>query len=94
MCSQDHKTVQGLLDSFTYTGSQQALEMVIAFVDDFLIPLVQQIYSEGGEARMQYVLTEEFGGLQESLYRLYGTTQNENHKWYAAYPSFQFKALA
>jgi DUF1680 family protein len=70
-----HKMYQGLLDTYTITGNQQALDVVLKMCDwayGKLKPLTPD--------ELKRMLNEEFGGMEEAVYNIYAVTGNPKHK--------------
>ena len=64
-----HKIMNGLLDMYQYCGNKQALTVAEGMADYF-----KTRTDKLSEARMDACLTDEFGGMANVLYDLYGMT--------------------
>ena len=69
-----HKVYQGLLDAYTMTGNQQALD-IMNKVADWAYTLTEQ----SNEASLQKMLDDEHGGINEAFANLYAITHNPKH---------------
>lgn len=69
-----HKIYQGLLDAYTLTGNEEALDVVIAFAD-----WAKRGTSRLSDAQMQTMLNCEYGGMNEVFAQLYEITGNEDY---------------
>ncbi len=69
-----HKILAGLIDVYTFTGNEKALEIASK--------LGEWVYSHTSnwtEETQKTVLNVEYGGMNDCLYNLYKYTKNENH---------------
>ena len=69
-----HKVLAGLIDVYTFTGNEDAL--------DIASKLGNWVYSHTSkwtEETQKTVLNIEYGGMNDCLYNLYKYTKNENH---------------
>jgi DUF1680 family protein len=81
-----HKIMAGMLDMHRLAGNQQALrvlEGMAAWADEWTAPKSEQ--------QMQEILTIEFGGIAETLYRLAAVTNND--RWARVGDRFQKKSF-
>jgi DUF1680 family protein len=81
-----HKIMAGMFDMHQLTGNKQALEVVegmAAWADDYT--------KSKSEAHMQDILNTEYGGMNEVLYNLAGTTGDD--RWAAAGDRFTKKVF-
>ena len=69
-----HKGLMGLLDAFTLTGSEQALEVVVNFARWF-----GKWTASFSREKMDDILDYETGGMLEAWSDLYGITADEEH---------------
>lgn len=69
-----HKIYAGLNDAYTYTGSEQAKEMLIALTD-WMINLVADLSDE----QIQQMLVSEHGGLNEVFANVYAITGSDKY---------------
>ena len=70
-----HKIYQGMLDQYVICGNTQAYEVLKKMCDwayNKLKPLSQE--------ELNRMLLNEFGGMEETLYNVYGVTKDERHK--------------
>ena len=82
MCAvQIHKLLAGLFDTHTFLGNELALDMVWKEVDYFLA-YHDHVVAINGTLHWVKMLDNEFGGMAESLFKLYDITQNPDHlRW-------------
>ncbi|KAL3647607.1 hypothetical protein CASFOL_008575 [Castilleja foliolosa] len=73
-----HKILAGLLDQYTFAGSDRALNMTIWMVDYFY-KRVQSVISKYTVERHWLSLNEETGGMNDVLYKLYIVTGDQKH---------------
>jgi DUF1680 family protein len=69
-----HKILAGLFDMYTFTGNQQALDVLqgmAGWTEKWADPI--------GDAEMQNILKVEFGGMAEVLGNLYSVTGDPRH---------------
>jgi DUF1680 family protein len=81
-----HKVMAGMFDMYSVAGNQQALrvlEGMAAWADEWTAPKT--------EAHMQEILTIEFGGVAETLYRLAAATKED--RWARVGDRFQKKSF-
>jgi len=81
-----HKIMAGMFDMYTLAGNQQALQVLegmATWADEWTAPK--------SEAHMQEILTVEFGGVGETLYRLAAVTKED--RWAKAGDRFQKKSF-
>ena len=69
-----HKILAGLIDVYTFTGNEKALEIASKLGD-----WVYSHTSKWTEETQKTVLNVEYGGMNDCLYNLYKYTKNENH---------------
>lgn len=69
-----HKLFAGLYDAWHYTGSQQALDILIKLSDYFV-----KISSGLSEEQMQQMLVSEHGGMNDALALVYEATGNPKY---------------
>lgn len=69
-----HKVLQGLIDLWQYAGIEGADSVTIALADW----VCDRVLSWDEETRKR-VLSVEYGGMNDSLYQLYGITGNESY---------------
>jgi uncharacterized protein len=70
-----HKIMQGLIDMYEYTDNKEALDVVTKMADWAFKKL--SVLTEDQLATMQ---RQEFGGMMEAAYNLYGITGKEENK--------------
>ena len=75
---QIHKLLAGLLDIHTFLGNELALDMVCKEVDYFLA-YHDHVVAVNGTLHWVKMLDNEFGGMAESLFKLYDITQDPDH---------------
>lgn len=63
----------GLLDQYTFAGNAQALKMMTSMVEYFY-NRVQNVITKHSVERHYLSLNEEFGGMNDVLYKLYSIT--------------------
>jgi DUF1680 family protein len=73
-----HKLMAGLLDQYTYAGSEQAFSMVKKMAA-WTHQVVEATLASGGQELWQKVLLTEWGGMNDVLYHLYEHTQDPMH---------------
>ncbi|KAK4358963.1 hypothetical protein RND71_021192 [Anisodus tanguticus] len=73
-----HKILAGLLDQYTLAGNPHALKMTTWMVDYFY-NRVQNVISKYTIQRHWDSLNDEFGGMNDVLYRLYKITGDSKH---------------
>ncbi|XP_030952843.1 uncharacterized protein LOC115975922 [Quercus lobata] len=73
-----HKILAGLLDQHTFGENAHALKMVTWMVDYFY-KRVQNVVTKYSIERHYTSLNEEFGGMNDLLYRLYTITRDPRH---------------
>ncbi|KAH0746497.1 hypothetical protein KY285_008154 [Solanum tuberosum] len=73
-----HKIMAGLLDQYTLAGNPKSLNMTTWMVDYFY-DRVQNVITKYTIQRHWDSLNEEFGGMNDVLYRLYRITGNSKH---------------
>ena len=81
-----HKIMAGMFDMYSLAGNQQALQVLegmAAWADEWTAPKTDQ--------HMQQILTIEFGGIAETLYRLAAATNND--RWAAMGDRFQKRSF-
>ncbi len=69
-----HKIYQGLIDAYTYTGNEKALEVVIRFSD-----WAYEGTKNLSDSQMQTMLGVEYGGMNDSFAQLYEITGDEKY---------------
>lgn len=69
-----HKILAGLIDDYTFTGNEKALEIASKLGD-----WAYSHTSRWTEETQKTVLNVEYGGMNDCLYNLYKYTKNENH---------------
>jgi DUF1680 family protein len=69
-----HKIMAGLLDTYVYCDTQQALDVLVKFAD-----WVKFRVDHISEEQQQGALDTEFGGMNEVLANLYAVTGNPEH---------------
>ena len=75
-----HKIFSGLIDQYLYSDNKDALEIAKGMADwayDKLKPLTAE--------QRKTMLRNEFGGMNDSFYALYGITGNADYKFLAEY---------
>ena len=77
-CAQIHKIMAGLLDHYLFMAHPLALQMVIDEAD-FFYRWVDSIIATQGKPHWIKMLNNEFGGMSEVLYNLYGVTNSTKH---------------
>ncbi|MCD0487633.1 glycoside hydrolase family 127 protein [Pedobacter sp. MC2016-14] len=70
-----HKITAGLIDSYWYTGNQQALDVGIKMAS-----WAYQKLNGLSPDQLAVMLRNEFGGMNEAWYNLYSITGNHEHK--------------
>lgn len=70
-----HKLLAGLIDQYVYTGNRQALTVAIG-MGNWALRKLSPLSAE----RLQQMLRNEFGGINEAWYNLYGITGNPEYK--------------
>lgn len=70
-----HKTIQGLVDTYKYTGNTEALE-VASNLGDWVYNRVSQWTLQ----QQKTVSYTEYGGMNDCMYDLYKYTHKEEHK--------------
>ena len=81
-----HKIMAGMFDMYSLAGNQQALrvlEGMAAWADEWTAPKTEE--------HMQQILTIEFGGIAETLYRLAAATNHD--QWAKVGDRFQKKSF-
>jgi DUF1680 family protein len=81
-----HKIMAGMFDMYSLAGNQQALQVLegmAAWADEWTAPKTEQ--------QMQQILTIEFGGIAETLYRLAAATNRD--QWAKVGDRFQKKSF-
>jgi DUF1680 family protein len=81
-----HKIMAGMFDMYALAGNSQALQVLegmAAWADEWTAPK--------SEPQMQQILTIEFGGIAETLYRLAAVTNND--RWVKVGDRFQKKSF-
>ncbi|XP_076933891.1 uncharacterized protein LOC143599956 [Bidens hawaiensis] len=73
-----HKIMAGLVDQYVLAGNDQALKMVTQMADYFN-NRVQNVIKQFTIERHWESLNEEFGGMNDVLYRLYTITGDNNY---------------
>ncbi|MGE4585917.1 MAG: beta-L-arabinofuranosidase domain-containing protein [Mangrovibacterium sp.] len=81
-----HKIMDGLYHAYKYCGNQKALEIETRFAN-WVGTIVQHL----NEEQLQEMMNCEFGGMNEALTELYGSTGNE--KYLQLSGAFQHKAI-
>lgn len=70
-----HKIIAGLVDTYKFTGNQEALDVASS--------LGEWVYERSSKWTKQVnsrILGTEYGGMNDCLYELYSYTKNEHHK--------------
>ena len=75
---QIHKLLAGLLDIHTFLGNELALDVVFEEVDYFLA-YYDHVVAVNGTLHWVKMLDNEFGGMAESVFKLYDITQDPEH---------------
>ena len=70
-----HKVIQGLVDTYKYTGNKEAL-VVASNLGDWVYNRV----SQWSDSKRRTVLGIEYGGMNDCMYELYKFTHKEEHK--------------
>ncbi|CAI5508153.1 unnamed protein product [Closterium sp. Naga37s-1] len=73
-----HKIMAGLLDQYQLGGSRAALRM-LTWMAEYFRGRVQRVIERHTVARHWLSLNEEFGGMNDLLYRLYAITRDPKH---------------
>jgi len=81
-----HKIMAGMFDMYSLAGNRQALSVVEA-----MATWADEWTATKTEEQMQQILTVEFGGMAETLYRLAGATNND--RWARTGDRFQKKSF-
>lgn len=76
--AQIHKLVAGLLDAHLFAGSGLALAMA-AEEAAFFTRYIDEVIAVNGSAHWHQMLEDEFGGMNEVLFNLYGVTRDPEH---------------
>lgn len=69
-----HKIYQGLIDAYTLTGNEQALEVVCKFAD-----WAKNVTDNLTDEQFASMLGCEYGGMNEAMCELYSITGNEDY---------------
>lgn len=69
-----HKIYQGLIDAYTLTGNEQALEVVCKFAD-----WAKNVTDNLTDEQFSSMLVCEYGGMNEAMCELYSITGNEDY---------------
>ncbi|WP_428741899.1 beta-L-arabinofuranosidase domain-containing protein [Tenacibaculum sp.] len=69
-----HKLFAGLYDAYTFTGSEQAKDILIK-LGDWFVDLIEPLNDE----QIQNILKTEHGGINESFANLYTITNNKKY---------------
>ncbi len=69
-----HKLFAGLYDAYTFTGSEQAKDILIK-LGDWFVDLIEPLNDE----QIQSILKTEHGGINESFANLYTITNNKKY---------------
>ncbi|KAG2492013.1 hypothetical protein HYH03_009742 [Edaphochlamys debaryana] len=77
-----HKIITGLVDAYDIAGVEEALPMALKAVA-YHWNRTQALIAKYGNERWRATLNNEFGGMNEILYRLYGMTKDEDHLAFA-----------
>ena len=75
---QVHKIIAGLLDAYTFLGSQLALDMVVKEAEYF-VAYHDHVAEVNGTTHWVKMLDNEFGGMAETLFKLYDITGDRKH---------------
>lgn len=75
---QIHKIMAGLLDAYTFLGNELALDMVVREADYFKA-YHDHVIEVNGTAHWVTMLDNEFGGMAETLFKLYNITGDREH---------------
>eukprot|EP00955_Chlamydomonas_euryale_P097026 365048-Chlamydomonas_euryale.AAC.19 len=75
---QIHKIMAGLLDAHILCGNKRALHMVEAMAQ-YHLRRVDAVVATHGQDHWQRVLDNEFGGMNDIMYRMYARTGNKEH---------------
>lgn len=70
-----HKIMAGLIDMYQYAGNKQALDVVVK-MGNWAYDKLKSLSSE----QLAVMMKNEFGGMIEAAYNLYGITGNEKFK--------------
>jgi uncharacterized protein len=70
-----HKIMQGFIDMYEYAGNKQALDIVIK-MSDWAYHKLENLTPQ----QLATMQRQEFGGMMEAAYNLYGITGNVNDK--------------
>lgn len=73
-----HKIMAGLLDQYTFSGNDQAFQM-LKWMADYFHKRVQNVIQKYSVERHYLSLNEETGGMNDVLYNLYGITGDPKH---------------
>ncbi|GAB2250570.1 hypothetical protein Droror1_Dr00016820 [Drosera rotundifolia] len=77
-----HKIMAGLLDQHTIAGNPDALN-IIKWMVDYFYNRMQNVIERYTIQRVYLLMNDEFGGMNDVLYRLYRITGDEKHLWLA-----------
>ena len=69
-----HKIYQGLIDAYTLTGNEQALDVVCKFAD-----WAKRLTDNLSDAQFNAMLGCEYGGMNEAMCQLYSITGNKDY---------------
>lgn len=75
-----HKIMAGLMDQYLYGGNEKALE-VVRGMGDWAYNKLKDI----DETTRLKMIRNEFGGVNEAFYNLYGITGEEQYRWCAEF---------
>ena len=81
---QIHKIMAGLLDAFTFLGNHLALDMVVLEARYFLA-YHNNVVAVNGTMHWVKMLDNEFGGMAETLFKLYDITGEQDHWRYSRF---------
>ena len=70
-----HKVMQGFIDMYQYAGNKQALD-VVTKMSNWAFNKLKNLSAE----QLATMHKQEFGGMEEAAYNLYGITGNQNDK--------------
>lgn len=70
-----HKVMEGFIDMYLYAGNKQALD-VVTKMSNWAYNKLKNLSAD----QLATMHKQEFGGMEEAAYNLYGITGNENNK--------------
>ncbi|XP_028796140.1 uncharacterized protein LOC114751645 [Neltuma alba] len=74
-----HKVMAGLLDQYTFGENEEALRMV-TWMADYFYDRVMKFVEKNTVPKFYEILNDEFGGMNDVLYRIYHFTGNSKYR--------------